>query len=600
MPPPPIRNFCIIAHIDHGKTTLSDRLMEITQTVATRDLRAQMLDSMDLERERGITIKAQAVRMEYVAADGQTYQLNLIDTPGHVDFAYEVSRSLAACEGAVLVVDAVQGVQAQTLANVYLAVQHDLEIVPVINKIDLPAARPDFVTEQIRDIVGLDPNDVILASAKRGEGIEAILEAVVTRIPPPPDRSGAPLRALIFDSLYDQYRGVVTYVRMFDGVLARGMRIRSMSTGAEYSVDEVGVLRPAASPQPSLCAGEVGYVIANIRSVHEVHVGDTLTLATDGATEALTPYEPAKPMVFCGLYPTKSDDFGQLREALDKLALNDSSFDYEPETSRALGFGFRCGFLGLLHMEIVQERLEREFNLSLVITAPSVAYQILTTSGEEVEVDNPAALPDPMSVEEYREPYIRAQILVPAEHLGPVLELCQSRRGTQVDLRFYDTQSALVVYELPLAEIVTDFFDRLKSATRGYGSLDYEFIAFRKAPLVKLEVLLNGSPVDALSSIVHKERAYQRGRVLCLKLKKIIPRQLFEVIIQAAIGARVIARERIAPMRKNVTAKCYGGDITRKRKLLEKQKAGKKRMKQVGNVEVPQDAFMAVFEVDDA
>ncbi len=599
MPGLPIRNFCIIAHIDHGKTTLSDRLLEATETVSSRELRAQMLDSMDLERERGITIKAQAVRMAYTAADGEVYQLNLIDTPGHVDFSYEVSRSLAACEGAVLVVDAVQGVQAQTLANVYLALQHDLEIVPVINKIDLPAARPEFVTEQLRDIVGLDPSEVLLASAKQGEGIAAILEAVITRIPPPPDHSERPVRALIFDSMYDQFRGVVTYVRVFDGILASGMRIRAMGTQAEYEIDEVGVLRPAAEPLPTLRAGEVGYVIANIKSVHEITVGDTLTLAKDGATEPLAPYAPVKPMVFCGLYPTVSDEFPQLREALDKLQLNDSSLVYEPETSRALGFGFRCGFLGMLHMEIVQERLEREFGLSLVTTAPSVAYQIVTTNGDVSEVDNPAALPDPTFLEEFREPFIRAQILVPADHLGAVLELCQNRRGTQIDLTFYDTSNALVVYELPLAEIVTDFFDKLKSVTRGYGSLDYEFIEFRKAPLVKLDVLLNGSPVDALSSIVHKERAYQRGRVLCEKLKKIIPRQLFEVVIQAAIGSRVIARERIAPMRKNVTAKCYGGDITRKRKLLEKQKAGKRRMKQVGNVEVPQDAFMAVFQVGD-
>ena len=600
MASPNIRNFCIIAHIDHGKTTLSDRLMEFTETVSQRELHHQMLDSMDLERERGITIKAQAVRMDYSGQDGQSYVLNLIDTPGHVDFAYEVSRSLAACEGAILVVDAAQGVQAQTLANAYLAVQHDLEIIPVINKIDLPTARIDFVRDQIRDVVGLDPDDVILASAKTGDGVTDILEAVVARIPPPGAQADAPLRALIFDSVYNQFRGVVTYVRVFDGVLEPGTRIQAMGSRGVHEVGEVGVLRPAAEPVQQLRAGEVGYVIANVKTLHEMEVGDTLTFAKNGATEPLRAYAPAKPMVFCGMYPSKSDDYPQLREAIEKLSLNDSSFTFEPETSRALGFGFRCGFLGLLHMEIAQERLEREFDLSLVITAPSVAYAIETTTGEVREIDNPAALPDPTFIKEYREPFIRAQILVPQEFVGPVLELCEGRRGTQVDMKFYDAQNGVIVYELPLAEIVTDFFDKLKSCTRGYGSLDYEFIGFRPAPLVRLDILLNGSPVDALSSIVHKERAYARGRALCTKLKRIIPRQLFEVIIQAAIGSRVIARERNSPLRKNVTAKCYGGDITRKRKLLEKQKEGKKRMKQVGNVEVPQDAFMAVFQVADS
>jgi GTP-binding protein LepA len=593
-----IRNFCIIAHIDHGKSTLADRLIERTQVVSAREMRDQLLDSMDLERERGITIKAQAVRLPYRAQDGELYELNLIDTPGHVDFTYEVSRSLAACEGALLVVDAAQGVEAQTLANVYLAIEQNLEIIPVINKIDLPGADPEEVKRQIEQIIGIDASEAILASAKLGIGTDEILEAVVKKIPPPRGNPDAPLRALIFDSKYDSYRGVVTYVRVVDGVLRKGDRIRVMSTQADYEVDEVGYFSPKMIAADTLQAGEVGYVIASIKDVASVRVGDTITHDRRPATEPLPGYKPARPVVFAGLYPINSEDYDDLKDAIEKLRLNDSSFFFEPETSAALGFGFRCGFLGLLHMEIVQERLEREFNLNLITTAPNVVYRVTKRNGEVIFVDNPTKMPSPGEIEVIEEPFIIARIITPPQYLGNLMQLLQQKRGVQREMHYITQNRVLLEYELPLGEVILDFYDKLKSLSQGYASFDYELADYRPADMVKLDILINGEVVDALSTIVHRDQAYQRGRALVEKLKELVPRQLFEVAIQAAIGGKVLARETVKALRKNVTAKCYGGDITRKRKLLEKQKEGKKRMKQLGRVEIPQEAFMAVLKVE--
>jgi GTP-binding protein LepA len=604
-----IRNFCIIAHIDHGKSTLADRLLERTGTLAQREMVDQVLDAMDLERERGITIKLQPVRMSYVAADGRTYELNLIDTPGHVDFSYEVSRSLAACEGAILVVDATQGIEAQTLANLYQAVEADLQIIPVVNKIDMEAAQPERVAAEIVEVTGIPREQVILASARTGEGVDLILEALVREVPPPAGDADAPLRALIFDSAYDTYRGVVTYVRVVDGVIGPGTRVRMMATGRVHDVDEVGWFQPRRRPGEALTAGEVGYFTAAIKNVVDARVGDTVTYAEKGAPAPLPGYRAVKPMVFAGLFPTDSDEYQELKESLEKLQLNDAALVYEPESSTALGFGFRCGFLGLLHMEIVQERLEREFGLDLITTAPTVEYHAYLRTGELVEVDNPAALPPVQSIEHIEEPYVRVSIIVPSEYLGAMMELCQDRRGTFRHLEHPGAHSpkglggaggrVTLEYELPLAEIVHDFYDMLKSRSRGYASMDYELIGFRAGDLVKLDILIASSPVDALSMIVDRQRAAQHGRRLVEKLRKIIPRQLFEVPLQAAIGGKIIARETIPPMRKDVLAKCYGGDVTRKRKLLERQKEGKKRMKRVGAVEIPQDAFMAVLSLDD-
>jgi len=594
-----IRNFSIVAHIDHGKTTLSDRLLEITGALSDREMSELVLDSMDLERERGITIKSHAVRLRYRADDGRDYVLNLIDTPGHVDFNYEVSRSLAACEGALLVVDATQGVEAQTLANAYLAIDNDLEIIPVINKIDLPSADTERVAAEIEEVVGLDASEAIHASAKSGEGVREVLEALVRRVPPPEGDPEAELQALIFDSWFDNYQGVIVMVRVFAGRVEAGRRIRLMATGGEYEVQEVGVFTPKREKVRSLAAGEVGYIVAGIKRIQDTRIGDTVTLADRPAAAALAGYKEVKPMVFCGLYPTRTEQYEGLREAVEKLRLNDASFRYEPETSAALGFGFRCGFLGLLHMEIVKERLEREFELSLISTAPTVVYRVTRTDGEVVHVDSPSHMPAPQYIEVLEEPYVRATIFLPASFVGPILELCQSRRGSQVEMGYLGPDRVRLVYEFPLNEILWDFFDRLKSASRGYASLDYEPAGYREARLVRLDILLNGEPVDALSMIVHRDSAYVRGRQVCEKLRRVIPRQLYEVVIQAAIGGKVIARETIKPLRKNVTAKCYGGDITRKRKLLEKQKEGKKRMKQVGRVEVPQEAFLSVLKVDE-
>jgi GTP-binding protein LepA len=594
-----IRNFSIIAHIDHGKTTLSDRLMERTGALSQREMTEQFLDSMDLEKERGITIKQHSVRLEYKAKDGQDYILNLIDTPGHVDFSYEVSRSLAACQGALLVVDASQGVEAQTLANAHLAVDSGLEIIPVLNKIDLPGAEPDKAREQIENVIGIDASEAILASAKQGIGIDEILEAIVHRIPPPDGRVDGPLRGLVFDSWFDQYRGVVILVHVVDGTLQPGQKVRLMASGGIHEVEQVGVFTPKPVPVASLAAGEVGFVIAGIKRVADVKIGDTLTDDRHPAAEPLPGFKEIKPMVFAGLYPVDADQYAELRDALEKLRLNDSSFFYEPETSTALGFGFRCGFLGLLHMEIVEERLEREFSLELLVTAPSVGYRVLLTNGEVIEVDSPAKLPDPGNIEAIEEPIITATMLTPDEHVGGILKLCQEKRGMQKGIQYLTTTRVMITYELPLAEILLDFYDRLKSVSRGYASLDYEVSGYWVSPLVKLDVLVNGDPVDALSLIVHRETAYQRGKSLVEKMRKLIPRQMFEVAIQAAIGSRVIARETVKPLRKNVLAKCYGGDITRKRKLLEKQKEGKKRMKRVGQVDIPQEAFLAVLRVDE-
>src|SRR5229473_183656 len=592
-----IRNFSIIAHIDHGKSTLADRLLERTGALSPRERKEQFLDSMDLERERGITIKARSVRLNYTATDGQTYILNLIDTPGHVDFAYEVSRSLAACEGALLVVDASQGVEAQTLANVYLALDHGLEIIPVINKIDLPGADIERTKQQIEEIIGLDASDAILTSAKEGVGIDEVLEAIVARIPAPKRTDEDNVRALIFDSWYDVYEGVIGLVRVFGGELRNGMKVRLMGTEKSGEVMRLGHFTPHERAADVLGPGEVGFVVANIKTVADMRVGDTITDAENPATEPLPGFKELKPMVFAGLYPTEANQYGALRDAIEKLRLNDASLICEPETSQALGFGFRAGFLGLLHMEIAQERLEREFGLNLVITAPTVAYQVRTTAGATVRVDNPAKLPPDNEIEAIEEPFILASIHVPEEFLGAIMKLCEDRRGTQRDLKFVGHGRAILHYEMPLAEIVFDFYDRLKSVSRGYASLDYEFLDFRAEHLVKLDVRINGEVVDALSMIVHRDRAYERGRALCEKMRQLIPRQMFEVAIQAAAGAKIIARETVKPLRKNVTAKCYGGDITRKRKLLEKQKEGKKRMKQVGRVEIPQEAFLALLKV---
>ena len=591
-----IRNFSIIAHIDHGKSTLADRLLERTGAVSPREMEAQFLDDMELERERGITIKARSVRLAYRARNGQDYVLNLIDTPGHVDFTYEVSRSLTACEGAILVVDAAQGVQAQTVANVYLALDHDLAIVPVLNKIDLPSADPDGVRHQIEDIIGLDASHAILASAKEGIGTEEVLEAIVHDVPPPRGDVAAPTTALVFDSWFDPYHGAVVLVRVFDGRLTRGQRIRLMAVGKEFTVTRLAVLAPRAVEVPALGPGEVGILMAAIKEVGDTKIGDTITDAERPASAPLPGLRPIKPMVFSGLYPAETAQYEALRDAVEKLRLNDSSFTAEPETSLALGFGFRCGFLGLLHMEIVQERLEREFALSLITTAPTVAYRVIKRDGEAVVIDSPAKLPPPLQIDHIEEPYIRATIHLPVEFVGNVLALCEERRGRQTELRYLGETRVMLVYELPLAEIVMDFYDKLKSLTRGYASMDYVYLDFRASALVKLDILINGDVVDALSVIVHREQAYLRGRDLTQRLRGLIPRQMFEVVIQAGIGAKVIAREVVKALRKNVTAKCYGGDITRKRKLLERQKEGKKRMKQVGRVEIPQEAFLAVLK----
>ena len=594
-----IRNFCIIAHIDHGKSTIADRLIEYTGTLQKREMEAQVLDSMDLERERGITIKAQSVRILYKAQDGEEYTLNLIDTPGHVDFSYEVSRSLAACEGALLVVDAAQGVEAQTLANVYLALEHDLEIIPVINKIDLPSADPDRVKHEIEDIIGLDASEAVLCSAKSGIGIPDILEAIVNKVPAPPDKSDEPTRALIFDSRFDAYKGAIAYVRVKEGTIKTKDTIRMMHDQKDFDVTELGIFTPNLVPVQELPCGSVGCIAASIKNVADCHVGDTVTLANNPAPEPLPGYRKAVSMVYCGLYPTESKDYENLRDALEKLQLNDAALEYEAETSLALGFGFRCGFLGLLHMDVIQERLEREYNLTLITTAPSVNYKVYKTNGEMLEVDNPAKLPPPTEIDYIEEPYVKATTIVPKDFVGTIMELSQDKRGEYQSMEYLDETRVSVVYHLPLSEIIYDYFDKLKSATKGYASLDYELIGYKQSPMVKMDILLNGEPVDALSIIVHKDRAATRGRALAEKLKELIPRQMFEIPIQAAVGTKIVARETVKAWRKDVLAKCYGGDISRKRKLLEKQKAVKKRMKAVGSVEIPQEAFMAILKVED-
>ncbi|HDA4126419.1 TPA: elongation factor 4 [Staphylococcus aureus] len=594
-----IRNFSIIAHIDHGKSTLADRILENTKSVETRDMQDQLLDSMDLERERGITIKLNAVRLKYEAKDGNTYTFHLIDTPGHVDFTYEVSRSLAACEGAILVVDAAQGIEAQTLANVYLALDNELELLPVINKIDLPAAEPERVKQEIEDMIGLDQDDVVLASAKSNIGIEEILEKIVEVVPAPDGDPEAPLKALIFDSEYDPYRGVISSIRIVDGVVKAGDKIRMMATGKEFEVTEVGINTPKQLPVDELTVGDVGYIIASIKNVDDSRVGDTITLASRPASEPLQGYKKMNPMVYCGLFPIDNKNYNDLREALEKLQLNDASLEFEPESSQALGFGYRTGFLGMLHMEIIQERIEREFGIELIATAPSVIYQCVLRDGSEVTVDNPAQMPDRDKIDKIFEPYVRATMMVPNDYVGAVMELCQRKRGQFINMDYLDDIRVNIVYELPLAEVVFDFFDQLKSNTKGYASFDYEFIENKESNLVKMDILLNGDKVDALSFIVHRDFAYERGKALVEKLKTLIPRQQFEVPVQAAIGQKIVARTNIKSMGKNVLAKCYGGDISRKRKLLEKQKAGKAKMKEVGNVEIPQDAFLAVLKMDD-
>ncbi|MDU5395779.1 MAG: translation elongation factor 4 [Negativicoccus succinicivorans] len=593
-----IRNFSIIAHIDHGKSTLADRLIEITGALSQREMQAQVLDNMELEKERGITIKSQSVRLHYHAKDGKDYMLHLIDTPGHVDFNYEVSRSLSACEGVLLVVDATQGVQAQTLANVYLAVDHDLEIIPVINKVDLPSANTDLVKAEIENVIGLDAHDAAMISAKTGLGVPDVLEEIVKRIPPPPDYSDRPLKALVYDSHFDSYKGIIAYVRIHEGSVKVGDQIRMMATGKSFEVTEVGFFAPQMTPTQELSCGTVGYLAASIKNVHDCRVGDTITTVENGAAEPLPGYRKATPMVYCGLYPVDSKDYGNLRDALDKLHLNDAALVYEAETSLALGFGFRCGFLGLLHMDVIQERLEREYQLNLITTAPSVIYRVYTTDGNMIEVDNPANLPDPTVIDHIEEPFVKANIMLPSDLVGAVMELAQERRGEYLTMTYIDETRVALEYDLPLNEIIYDFFDKLKSGTRGYASLDYELSGYRPADMVKLDILLNGDLVDALSTIVHRSSAPSRGRALALKLKDIIPRQMFEIPIQAAIGNKIIARETVKAMRKDVLSKCYGGDITRKRKLLEKQKEGKKRMKQVGSVTIPQEAFMAILKDD--
>ena len=594
-----IRNFCIIAHIDHGKSTLADRMLQFTHTVADRDMQEQLLDSMDLERERGVTIKASAVRMNYIASDDNEYEINLIDTPGHVDFSYEVSRALQACEGAILVVDASQGIEAQTLANVYLALEQDLEIIPVINKIDLPAARPDEVAQEVENLLGVPAEDILRISAKQGIGVQDVLEAVVQRVPPPRGDMDAPLRALVFDSHYDSYKGVVAYVRVVDGTFTKTSMLKLMTTEAKFEPVEIGVFSPAMTVVDSLSVGEVGYVATGFKSVRECRVGDTITLAINGAEERLPGYKQVKPMVFAGMYPVDNDDYGELRDALEKLQLNDASLVYEPETSQALNFGFRVGFLGLFHMDIVQERLEREYELDILATAPSVEYQVELRSGDVIEIDSPAELPDPSIIEEIREPWMKIQIYAPDDFIGPLMELVTKKHGEYVTMEYLDTKRVAIHYRLPLSELIVDFYDRLKSVTKGYASLDYQFDVYQPGDLVKLDVLVNGEPVDALAIIVHQEDAYHKGQKLVSKLKELIPRQLFAVPIQAAVGKKVISRADVKALRKDVLAKCYGGDISRKKKLLEKQKKGKRRMKMIGSVEVPQEAFMALLSLGD-
>ncbi|ECP7855713.1 elongation factor 4 [Listeria monocytogenes] len=595
-----IRNFSIIAHIDHGKSTLADRILEQTGALTHREMKNQLLDSMDLERERGITIKLNAVQLKYKAKDGETYIFHLIDTPGHVDFTYEVSRSLAACEGAILVVDAAQGIEAQTLANVYLALDNDLEILPVINKIDLPAADPERVREEIEDVIGLDASDAVLASAKSGIGIEDILEQIVEKVPEPSGDVNKPLKALIFDSVFDAYRGVIANIRIMDGVVKAGDRIKMMSNGKEFEVTEVGVFSPKATPRDELLVGDVGYLTAAIKNVGDTRVGDTITLANNPAEEALDGYRKLNPMVYCGLYPIDSSKYNDLRDALEKLELNDSALQFEAETSQALGFGFRCGFLGLLHMEIIQERIEREFNIDLITTAPSVIYHVNLTDGSNIVVDNPAEMPEPGVIESVEEPYVKATVMVPNDYVGAVMELAQNKRGNFITMEYLDDIRVSIVYEIPLSEIVYDFFDQLKSSTKGYAFFDYELIGYKASKLVKMDILLNAEKVDALSFIVHRDFAYERGKIIVEKLKELIPRQQFEVPIQAAIATKIVSRSTIKALRKNVLAKCYGGDVSRKRKLLEKQKEGKKRMKQIGSVEVPQEAFMAILKMDES
>ncbi|RNC85938.1 MAG: elongation factor 4 [Balneola sp.] len=594
-----IRNFCIIAHIDHGKSTLADRLLQITGTISEREMQEQMLDNMDLERERGITIKSHAIKLDYKRTNGELFSFNLIDTPGHVDFAYEVSRALKACEGAILVVDATQGIEAQTISNLYQAIEQDLEIIPVLNKIDLPSSDPEGVGQQIIDLIGCEREDILTVSGKTGEGVPVLLEAICDRIPGPSQEIDKPLRALIFDSVFNTYRGSVAYVRVMEGVLKKGDLFKFMANKEEYNAEDIGFLRMDYQPAKELRAGEVGYVIGSVKSLQDVRVGDTITTVKNAAEEAIAGYQEAKSMVFSGIYPTSSEDFEDLRSALEKLQLNDASLSYEPETSKALGFGFRAGFLGLLHMEIVQERLDREFDIDIITTVPNVQYEVKLEDGNTIGVDNPSQMPGAGDIDAILEPYIKASIITPAEFIGPIMKLCQERRGVYINQMFMQNNRVEITYEIPMAEVVFDFYDKLKSGTRGYASLDYEFIEYRKGDLVRLDILLNGEQVDALSSITHRDKAYYQGRKVCAKLKELIPRQQYEVAVQAAIGSRIIARDSIRALRKDVTAKCYGGDITRKRKLLEKQKEGKKRMKQVGSVEIPQEAFLAVLSMDE-